>query len=88
MTQKKETKLTKLFIGMAITALTVLFMMFFVIIVANATATKSEMQLWLMGTIPTIGIFLMIALGAAMLTGIASLIQNISKIKLKWKRLN
>jgi hypothetical protein len=87
---QKETKLTKLFIGMAITALTVLFMMFFVIIVANATATKSEMQTWLMGTIPTIGIFLLIALVATLVTGIIYLIQNISKfkIKLSWKRLN
>ena len=64
---------------MAITTATILFIMFVVLVIANSSTVKSEWQTWLMGTIPTLGTFLLISISATALAAIPAIYQNITK---------
>jgi len=63
---------------MAVTAITILFILFIVLVIANSTTDKSEMQQWLMGILPILGTFLLIAMGATLLAAIPVILQQIS----------
>ena len=75
----KITKSVKLFISMAVASATVLFMMITLIIISHATADKTDVQTWVMGVVPTVGIFLLITMIATILTAIPVIYQQLNK---------
>ena len=76
----KITKSVKLFISMAVASATVLLMMITLIIISHATADKTEMQTWIMDSVPTVGIFLLITMIATILTAIPVIYQQLTKL--------
>ena len=73
------TKAMKLFVSTAVSAVTVLFMLFVAVLFSCIAENKSPMQDFVFNLLPMLGIFLSVMMGLTILTGIPVLIERLIK---------